>query len=100
MENIRPICRSLVYIACLLTISFVSSCTSCSNYEVSVQNTNDEKEISVKPVLNVYIENSGSMDGYFSGKSDMRDDLYGYVSELKGSTSGQNLFYINYPSSG
>lgn len=95
MENIRPICRSLVYIACLLTISFVSSCTSCSNYEVSVQNTNDEKEISVKPVLNVYIENSGSMDGYFSGKSDMRDDLYGYVSELKGSTSGQNLFYIN-----
>ena len=95
MGNIRPICRSLVYIACLLTISFASSCTSCSNYEVSVQNTNDEKETSAKPILNVYIENSGSMDGYFSGKSDMRDDLYGYVSELKASTSGQNLFYIN-----
>lgn len=73
----------------------LSSCNSCSNYEVSLQSLNDENETNDKPTLNVFIENSGSMDGFFAGKSDLRDDIYGYISRLKNSTSQQNFFYIN-----
>lgn len=46
---------------------------------------------------NVYIENSGSMDGYVTGTSEFKNDIYNFLAdlhldELKDSL---NLFYIN-----
>lgn len=73
----------------------MTSCNSCTNYEISTTDKNEEVTDNTKPKLNVFIENSGSMDGFVLDKSQFRDDLYDYISKLKGCTKAQNLYYIN-----
>ena len=46
-------------------------------------------------ILNVYVENSGSMNGYMCSGSNLKDAVYDYVSDLKKNTTICNLFYIN-----
>ena len=50
-----------------------------------------------KPVINVYVENSGSMDGYVKGVTEFEQSVYNYLSDIKISaiTDSLNLFYIN-----
>lgn len=48
-----------------------------------------------KPLLKVYIENSGSMDGYMCDGSQLKDAVYDYVSDLNRNTDTTELFYIN-----
>jgi hypothetical protein len=48
------------------------------------------------PTLKVYIENSGSMDGYMCNGSELKDAVYDYVSSLK-SYSKQTLLYYMSP---
>lgn len=48
-----------------------------------------------KPVLKVFIENSGSMDGYMCNGSQLKDAIYDYVSDLNRSTDTTELYYIN-----
>ncbi len=52
-----------------------------------------------KPVVNVFIENSMSMDGYVRGTSDFKNTIYSYLSDILLKTNGladsMNLFYIN-----
>lgn len=50
-----------------------------------------------KPILNVYLENSGSMDGYVQGVTEFEQAVYSYLSDVKISdvTDELNLFYIN-----
>jgi len=52
---------------------------------------------SVKPSINVYIENSGSMDGYVKGITEFEMSVYDYLSDIKisGIVDSLNLFYIN-----
>lgn len=45
--------------------------------------------------LNVYVENSGSMDGYMCAGSNLKDAVYDYVSDLSKYSSQTNLYYIN-----
>lgn len=45
--------------------------------------------------LNVYIENSGSMDGYMCQGSEFRDAIKGYVSSLETEFGQIGLYYIN-----
>lgn len=45
--------------------------------------------------LNVYLENSGSMNGYMCNGSNLKDAVYDYVSDLKNNTTSCHLFYIN-----
>lgn len=76
----------------LVLIRFLVSCTS------KIEVSSEEISSSIKsnnPVLNVYIENSGSMDGYMCNGSELKDCVYDYVSELNRSTSQINLNYIN-----
>lgn len=47
------------------------------------------------PSLKVFIENSGSMDGYMCAGSQLKDAVYDYVSELNRSTDSTSLYYIN-----
>jgi hypothetical protein len=49
------------------------------------------------PIVNVYIENSGSMDGYVNGQTEFEDIVYNYLVDLKLAkiTDSLNLFYIN-----
>lgn len=51
-----------------------------------------------KPVLNVYLENSGSMDGYVNGGSDFASIIYRYLNHIDNSgwvNDSINLHYIN-----
>lgn len=45
--------------------------------------------------LNVYVENSGSMDGYMCPGSNLKDAVFDYVSDLKKGCAKTSLFYIN-----
>lgn len=50
-----------------------------------------------KCVYNIYVENSGSMDGYVKGKTEFEQSVYSYLSDIKISDicSEMNLYYIN-----
>lgn len=45
--------------------------------------------------LKVYVENSGSMDGYMCVGSNLKDAVFDYVSDLKRLTTSCSLYYIN-----
>lgn len=45
--------------------------------------------------LNIYVENSGSMNGYMCNGSNLKDAVYDYASDLKKHTTICNLFYVN-----
>lgn len=45
--------------------------------------------------LNVYVENSGSMDGYMCAGSNLKDAVFDYVSDLRKESSKISLAYIN-----
>jgi hypothetical protein len=51
----------------------------------------------INPTVNVYIENSGSMDGYVKGVTEFEQAVYNYLSDIKISsiTDTLNLYYIN-----
>jgi hypothetical protein len=51
----------------------------------------------IKPAINVYIENSGSMDGYVNGETGFKNTVYNYLGDIKISdvANSLNLFYIN-----
>jgi len=63
------------------------------NAEVVTESTIEQP----KPVVNVYIENSGSMDGYVKGKTEFENAVYSYLSDIMISDipDSLNLFYIN-----
>lgn len=46
-------------------------------------------------ILNVYLENSGSMDAYMCSGSNLKDAVFDYVSDLNKNTDTCNLYYIN-----
>lgn len=48
-----------------------------------------------KPDLKVFVENSGSMDGYMGGGSQLKDAIYDYVSDLNRTADTTELYYIN-----
>lgn len=48
-----------------------------------------------KPLVKVFIENSGSMDGYMCNGSQLKDAVYEYVSDLAGISDSIELNYIN-----
>lgn len=51
----------------------------------------------IKPNVNVYIENSGSMDGYVKGVTEFEQSVYNYLSDIKiaNVVDSLNLNYIN-----
>ena len=61
------------------------------------QKTDTIIPVKVKPIVNVYIENSGSMDGYVKGVTEFESAVYNYLSDIKISniTDTLNLYYIN-----
>ena len=53
-------------------------------------------EVDSPVVLTVYLENTGSMDGYVNGNTGFKQTIYYYLTELRDKiTSSIHLFYIN-----
>ena len=81
---------------CCFLILFIFSCkkgekTSAPDPEAS------SKDTFVKPVVDVYVDYSGSMAGYVNGKTEFKDAVYNYLTDIKisGAADALNLFYIN-----
>jgi hypothetical protein len=69
-------------------------CPRCAQYQVP--NPNGVPNNMQKPIVNVYMENSGSMFGYVNGLTEFEASVYSYLSDIAlTSTDSLNLFYIN-----
>lgn len=70
----------------------------------SYENRNEQKKEQLPaPTIKVYVENSGSMDGYVKGVTDFENAVYSYLSDLqhadlgqKDSASHKNRLELNY----
>ena len=68
----------------------------CKRHKIEVSSESVESSIpSDNPCLKVFIENSGSMDGYMCDGSQLKDAVYDYVSDLNRYTDTTKLYYIN-----
>ena len=56
---------------------------------------NMKKNVPNNIELKVYMENSGSMNGYMCNGSNLKDAVYDYVSDLKKQSDTCSLYYIN-----
>ena len=77
-----------------LFLIFVWIFSSSDDYVISGKQNNPIKPSS-NIELKVYIENSGSMNGYMEDGSQMRDALYDYLTDIKNNVSEIELNYIN-----
>ncbi len=79
------------FVTCIIYIFW-----GCTHNQIEVTS---EKVISptcdINPTLNVYIENSGSMDGYMCDGSQLKDAIFDYISDLNEFSKKTNLYYIN-----
>lgn len=87
----------------LLTLSVVYLLSACEGGRSKApegnntpSNTQPAQQVKAKTV-NVYVENSGSMDGYVKGVTEFEQAVYNYLSDIKISniTDTLNLHYIN-----
>lgn len=83
-------------VAIVLLAAAVSLNISCGSRNVSITwNTVQQPVSSNNFKLKVYIENSGSMDGYMCDGSELKDAVYSYASALSSYADTTELNYIN-----
>lgn len=79
----------------LTSVLFIFIFVSCKH---KIEVSSDSIASSIKtdsPALKIFIENSGSMDGYMCDGSQLKDAIYDYVSDLNRNTDTTELYYIN-----
>lgn len=76
----------------MFTLLLLMSCKSGIKVEWEHVDANLKES---KPNVEVYMENSGSMNGYMCNGSELKDAVYDYVSSLANYASKTNLNYIN-----
>lgn len=80
---------------CAIASLALMSCGG-GKYEVKISEPKEVKKVDTKQIeLNVYIENSGSMDGYMHPSSEFKNDLYSYFGALASEVKSTKLNYIN-----
>lgn len=94
--------QSFKLAAIVLTGLFWVSCGQRSSAPpIPVQNVQTDTSTNKSPnpsVVNVFVENSGSMDGYVQGVTEFEQAVYSYISDIKNNSdvcSQMNLYYIN-----
>ena len=93
MSNMRKELSPLLWQTFIFAaILFLSSCGN--GIEIKWNRSNVPISES-RPELKVYIENSGSMDGYMCDGSEFKDAVYDYVSSLSSYCNSTKLNYIN-----
>lgn len=102
--NKKLIIPIVLCVAIVIMAGFMCGCTSHKNKK-SRDNIAAKQDtatayidaVDFNPVVNVYLENSGSMDGYVKGQTEFEQIVYNYLVNLKLAkiTSELNLFYIN-----
>ena len=91
MQNKAKIIIPLVVLVIIIVAigTIINSSIFVQWEPVAIQSSNN----SVK--LKVYIENSGSMDGYMRQKSEFKDAVKSYVNALDLQVDTTELYYIN-----
>ena len=72
----------------------LASLCSCGSTEVKEMDSAKEKETAA-PILKVFVENSGSMDGYMKDGSELRDAVYALATAMQGNCADTKLYYVN-----
>lgn len=89
----------LLLFVCFSTIGCKPSHRGGTNKRTAAKDTATAYISSVEftPIINVYIENSGSMDGYVKGQTEFEQIVYNYLVDLKQIRIAKelNLNYIN-----
>ena len=81
--------------AFLLSIAAVGFCSCKDSITIEYESpVADEPSLS-NVTLKVYLENSGSMDGYMCPGSELKDAVYDYLGRLKPEFGETELYYIN-----
>lgn len=74
----------------------LSSCRSNSLFVSICEDVAEKDSLNVKDcTLKVFIENSGSMNGYINVGSDLINDTYSYISELDHRVKKTNIYFVN-----
>lgn len=81
-------------------------CASCGGGPQPPQKSIESKSVSEDmpaPIIKVYVENSGSMNGYVKGATDFENAVYSYLSDLqlaglgvRADSSFKNVMELNY----
>ncbi len=77
-------------------ICIMFALVGCKHGKIEVSSVHVDSTIPANnPNLKVFVENSGSMDGYMCDGSQLKDAVYDYVSDLNRYTDTTSLYYIN-----
>lgn len=87
----------IVLVCCVVVVGLLLLTTRCGKNQVVVQwEPTPPNSASAEPcTLKVYVENSGSMNGYMHAGTQLTDVLYDYVSLLGTSVDTVELNYLN-----
>ena len=89
-KTIVPVALGVLLVIFILYVS-----CGKGKIEINWEPTSSQTTIPDSIILNVYVENSGSMDAYMCDGSNLKDAVYDYVSDLKKNVTQCNLYYIN-----
>ncbi len=80
---------------CEALSAFVKGCKPCKEISVETRNCSGGGS-DKKPVINVFLENSASVDGYVRGNTEFKNAMYNLLVDAKFSKPASlNLFYLN-----
>lgn len=86
----------IILIFSSIAVIFLTAIVGCSHNKIEVSSKPIVSTIpSNNPSVKVFIENSGSMDGYMCDGSQLKDAVYDYVSDLNRNATSTKLYYIN-----
>jgi hypothetical protein len=86
-----------IFIFCFIALLLAGCSERERGTETTGTNTSQDTVAVIKPIVKVYIENSGSMDGYVKGVTDFKDAIGKLLTKLKYHYDKENvkIFFIN-----
>ena len=101
----KKIISPFVLMATILLLVIICSTIGCERHRVKSSSRYNDRDtatayisaVEFNPIINVYIENSGSMDGYVKGQTEFEHIVYNYLVDLKQIRIAKelNMNYIN-----
>lgn len=101
----KKIISPIVLMATIMLLGFSYATVGCKSHRGNGPHRNNDRDtatayispVEYNPIINVYIENSGSMDGYVKGQTEFEQIVYNYLVDLKQIRIARelNLNYIN-----